>query len=90
MINKKVKLGPKPKEAAQSNEESAIQKYTEAELKYLEICLVREHLEHARQLNIDPKSMDPKALVQMYQKSRLNLPGFEEQTKQAKTRIEQQ
>jgi len=62
MINKKVKLGPKPKEEKQDNE-SALQKYTESELKYLEICLVREHLANAKQFDFNPESMDPEALI---------------------------
>ena len=83
MINKKVKLGPKPKETVQSNDGSLVQKYTEAELKYLEICLVREHLENSKQFDFNPQKLDPQELVSMYQKNRINLPGLEEQAKKA-------
>jgi len=63
MINKKVKLGPKPKE---NGTVDAYKQYTEAELKYLEICLVREHLENARQFDYAPTSTDPEALIKLY------------------------
>lgn len=46
MINKKVKLGPKPIEPIIAGSDK--KEYTEADLKYLEVCLVREHLANAK------------------------------------------
>lgn len=86
MINKKVKLGPKPKEQGKIGDDD-FKKYTEAELKYLEVCLVREHLGNAKQFDFNPRSMDPEALIQMYQKNKLSLPGAEEQAKRSQRKI---
>ena len=63
MINKKVKLGPKPKDTGAAD---SYKQYTEAELKYLEICLVREHLQNAKQFDYGPTSTDPEALLNLY------------------------
>lgn len=50
MINKKVRLAPKNTSKTEKKNTSAdevFKNYTEAELKYMEINLIREHIENA-------------------------------------------
>ena len=69
MINKKVRLGPKSTtetERKSSQVNDVFKNYTEAELKYMEVNLIREHIENAKQFDFNPKTTDPATLLRIY------------------------
>lgn len=74
MINKKVRLAPKntaETEKIGSQVDEIFKNYTEAELKYMELNLIREHIENANQFDFNPKTADPATLLRIYQQKGL-------------------
>ena len=74
MINKKVRLAPKSTsetERKSSQVDEVLKNYTEAELKYMEINLIREHIENAKQFDFNSKTTDPATLLRIYQQKGL-------------------